>query len=89
MRQTQPLGKSNFQSAGRSTVTADEMFRLWRAAIKDDASFVDAMIDKIYAEMIAFDSERIETVMELTVKRRSAAKRLFKDLLHDVFSGDR
>ena len=52
--------------------------------MKDDAGFVDAIMDKVYAEMIAFDSERAETVMELTVKRKPAAKHLFKDLLEDI-----
>ncbi len=36
------------------------------AAIKDYEGFVDALIDKICGEMMAFDSERVEGVIELT-----------------------
>ena len=84
MIEMQPLGKSIFQNVRRCRLTEHEMFWLWRAAIKDDAGFVDALIDKIYAEMMAFDCERAETVIELTVKRNAAAKHLFQDLLQDI-----
>ena len=84
MTEPEPLGKSISQNVRRCRLTEDEMFCLWRAAIKDDAGLVDAIIDKTYADMMAFDSQRAESVMELTVKRKSAAKHLFKGLLQDI-----
>ena len=84
MRQTQPPGKSILPNVRRSGLTKDETLCLWRAAIKDDADFIDAIIDKIYDEMTVFDCARAETVIELIVKRSSAAKCLFEDLLQDI-----
>ena len=84
MAQMQPLAKSIFQNARRTALTNDEMFRLWRAAIKDDANFIDTVIEKIYKEMMSFDSERAENIIELMVRRNSAAGYLFRDLLEDM-----
>lgn len=66
------------RSARRSGLTDEQVFRLWRAAVKDDGDLVDAVIQKVYDGMIAFDSERAEEVMELTVRRNITARREFR-----------
>jgi len=77
-------GKSIFRNVRRSGLTKDEKFRLWQAAIKDDVGFIDVVIKKVYDDMMAFDGERAERVMELTVKRNSAARHVFQRLLEDI-----
>ena len=51
---------------------------------KDDESLADALIQKIYDAMIAFDPKRAETVMGLIVDRHEAAEPAFQDLLRDI-----
>ena len=34
-------------------LTKDQVFRLWKCAVKDDDKLVDAVIEKLYEEMIA------------------------------------
>jgi hypothetical protein len=58
------LGKSLLPNVRRSGLTKNETFSLWRAAIKDDAGFIDVIIDKTYGEMMVFDGERAKTVIE-------------------------
>ena len=72
------------RSARRSGLTDEQVFRLWRAAVKDDGDLVDAVIQKVYDGMIAFNSERAEEVMELTVRRNITARREFRSLLQDM-----
>jgi hypothetical protein len=65
-------------------LTEDEIFRLWRAALKDDDELVDDAIQKVYDDMISFDRERAETVMSLTIRRNGEAGRAFRSLLADL-----
>ena len=80
----QPLGKSNFQNIRRSGLTKEETFCLWLAATKDDPGFTNAVIEKIYKDMINFDRERAENVIELMVRWNADARYLFQDLLRDM-----
>ncbi len=68
----------------RPTLTKDEMFRLWRAAIKDDGEAADEMIQKVYDAMMAFDRERAQGVMALMVRRNRTAGEAFRALLKDM-----
>jgi hypothetical protein len=65
-------------------LTKDQVYRLWKCAIKDDDRLADALIQKIYDGMIAFDSKRAETVITLMVDRHEAAEPAFLDLLRDI-----
>jgi hypothetical protein len=61
------------------------LFRLWKAAIKDDHDKIaDAMIQKVYDDMMAFDRERAEGVMDLIVRRHSSARTAFMALLKEM-----
>jgi hypothetical protein len=77
-------GKAIQRSLRRPTLTKDEMFRLWRAAIKDDDRLADAMIQTVYDGMMAFDSERAGVIVELTVRRNPTAGSTFGTLLKDI-----
>ena len=89
MTETAPAGKTTLR-ASRTSLTKGQVFRLWRAAIKDDDRFVDAVIQKLHDDIIAFDSERAEIVIDLMVRRHMIAGDEFRTLLsemHEV-SGD-
>ena len=67
-----------------SGLTEDEIFQLWRAALKDADRLIDEVIQRAYDDMISFDRERAETVMSLTIRRHSEAGRAFRSLLGDM-----
>lgn len=68
----------------RSRLTKEQMFRLWRCAIKDDDRLIDELIQQVYENIIAFDSKRAETVMELIVRRSVAANYALRSMLVDM-----
>jgi hypothetical protein len=65
-------------------LTNEQLYRLWKCAIKDDDRLVDALIQKFYDTMIAFDPKRAEIVIRLTVNRHEAAEATFHRLLRDI-----
>jgi hypothetical protein len=68
----------------RLRLTKEQVFRLWKCAIKDDDKLVDAAIEKLYEEMIAFDPPRAESVIQLIIDRDDAAEPVFRGLLRDM-----
>jgi hypothetical protein len=60
------------------------VFRLWRCAIKDDDTLVEDIIRQLYENIIAFDCQRAESVIELLVRRNAAAGYAFRSLLRDM-----
>jgi hypothetical protein len=76
------------QSVRECRLTKNQVFRLWKCAVKDDDKLVDAVIEKLYEEMIAFDLARAETVMQLIIDRDEAAVPTFRNLLQDIATGD-
>jgi hypothetical protein len=68
----------------RFGLTEDEVFRLWRTALKDDEQLVDEAIQKVYDDMVAFDRVRAECVMSLIIRRNRDAGRAFRSLLADM-----
>ena len=61
------------QRVRRNGLTREHVFRLWRCAIIDDNELVDEVIQHTYEDMITFDCQRSECVMELMVRRNVAA----------------
>jgi hypothetical protein len=59
----------------------DAIFRLWKAAIKDDEALMDEAIAETYERMVRVDPARAEEVMSLTIRRHRDAKQAFIDLL--------
>ena len=76
------------QSARECRLTKDQVFRLWKCAVKDDDKLIDAVIEKLYEEMVAFDLARAETVMQLIIDRDEAAASTFRGLLQDIATSD-
>ena len=72
------------QSVRECRLTKNQVFRLWKCAIKDDDKLVDAVIEKLYEEIIAFDLARAEIVMQLIIDRDEAAVPTFRALLQDI-----
>ncbi len=76
-------GRSILQKR-RPPLTRDAVFRLWRAAVKDDDKVADAVIQKVYDDMMAFDPECAESVMDLMVRRNPAGEEAFRALVKDM-----
>jgi hypothetical protein len=57
------------------------IFRLWKAAIKDDEGFVDEAIRATYERMLRLDPKRAEEVMTLIIRRHSGGKQALRDML--------
>jgi hypothetical protein len=66
------------------SLTKEQVFRLWKCAIKDDDSLIDEMIQQMYEHIIAFDCQRAESVIELVVRRNASAICAFRALLRDM-----
>ena len=66
------------------SLTGDMLFRLWKAAIKDDDTLANEVIGGIYDGMMAFDRERAEDVMDLTVRRHPTSRDALRALLKDM-----
>jgi hypothetical protein len=65
-------------------LTTEAVFRLWRAAVKDDDKLVDALIAKIYDAMVSFDCTRADRVIELVINRDPSAQSALAALLADM-----
>jgi hypothetical protein len=72
------------QNLRRSNLTKEQVFRLWRCAIKDDDTLVNQVIQHAYEGMIAFDCRHAECVMALIVRRHTAAGCELRSLLADM-----
>jgi hypothetical protein len=78
------LEAAKMTSRGHFGLTEDEVFHLWRAAIKDVGELLDEVIQNVYDDMISFDPERAECVMSLIIRRNREAGRAFRSLLVDM-----
>jgi hypothetical protein len=67
----------------RFGLTHDAIFRLLKAAIKDDEKLVDDAIAAVYDQMISFDRTRADRVISLIIRRHREARGDFKALLSD------
>jgi len=72
------------QSVRQCRLTKEQVFRLWKCAVKDDDKLIDAAIEQLYEAMIAFDLARAEIVMQLIIERHEAAAPTFRGLLQDI-----
>jgi hypothetical protein len=72
------------QRVRQTSLTKEQVFRLWKCAIKDDDGLIDEMIQQIYEHIIAFDCQRAEYVIELIVRRNASAICAFRALLRDM-----
>jgi hypothetical protein len=63
------------------SLTADAIFRVWKAAIKDDEKLLDELIASVYDHMMSMDQARAERVMSLIIQRHCDANEAFKAML--------
>jgi hypothetical protein len=60
------------QSLQTGQLKREQIYRLWKCAVKDDDRLADALIQKIYDTMIVFDAKRAETVIRLNCRSPSS-----------------
>ena len=72
------------QSVRQGRLTKEQVFRLWRSAVKDEDRLLDATIEQLCEGMIAFDLARAETVIRLIIERDEAAAPTFRSLLQEI-----
>jgi hypothetical protein len=72
------------KSVRQCPLAEEQVFRLWRCAIKDDDNLIDTVIEKVYDKMVAFDPQRADTVMQLIIERDEVAGPSFRSLLQDL-----
>ena len=62
-------------------LTPDAIFRVWKAAIKDDEKLLDELIASVHEQMMSVDQAAAERVMSLIIRRHCNAKAAFKAML--------
>ena len=75
------ISRSGHVIGKRFGLGRDAVFRLWKAAIKDDEALLDEAIAQTYERMVRLDPVRAEEVMSLAIRRHRGAKQAFKDIL--------
>ena len=73
--------------AGREIPTGLSEFhvvRLFKCAVKDDDTLVDAIVERLYSTMKDFDAGRAKQVVELIVDRDTSAASKLRALLDDL-----
>ena len=58
--------------------------RLFKCAVKDDDTLVDAIVEKLYGTMKDFDAGRAKQAVELIVDRDTTAASKLRALLDDL-----
>jgi hypothetical protein len=58
----------------RVGLSSNAIFRLWRAAVKDDERLLDETIAAVYDQMMSLDPARTERVISLIIRRHRDAK---------------
>ena len=65
----------------RVGLSSHAIFRLWKAALKDDETLLDEVISSVHEQMTSLDQARAEQVMSLIIRRHRDAKEAFKAIL--------
>ena len=58
--------------------------RLFKCAVKDDDTLVDAIVEKLYRTMRDFDAGRAKQTVELIVDRDTTGASKFRAMLEDL-----
>ena len=62
-----------------------QVVRLFKCAVKDDDTLVDAIVEKLYGTMKDFDAGRAKQTVELIVDRDTTAASKFRALLEELW----
>jgi hypothetical protein len=65
----------------RAGLSSHAIFRLWKAALKDDETLLDEAIASVHEQMTSLDQARAEHVMSLIIRRQRDSKKAFKSML--------
>jgi hypothetical protein len=66
----------------RVGLSSNAIFRLWRAAVKDDERLLDEAIAAVHDQMMSLDRARAEHVISLIIRRHRDAKCAFRAMLN-------
>ena len=66
----------------RVGLSSNAIFRLWRAAVKDDEGLLDEAIAAVHEQMMSLDRARAEHVISLIIRRHGDAKCAFRAMLN-------
>jgi hypothetical protein len=61
-----------------------QVVRLFKCAVKDDDSFVDALVERLYGAMKDLDADRAKHAVELFVDRDAAAASKLGALIEEL-----
>jgi hypothetical protein len=67
-----------------TSLSEAQVSRLFKCAVKDDDTLVDAIIERLYRTMKDFDASRANDTVELIVDRDATAGQRFRELLDDL-----
>jgi hypothetical protein len=82
-----PTDESFFGSYFRNTgLNERQAFCLFSAAVKDDETLIDEIVESLYAEMKAFDRDRADDTIEIVVDRDPSAAARLRALLKDMLT---
>jgi hypothetical protein len=62
-----------------------QVVRLFKCALKDDDTLMDAIVEKLYRDMKDFDADRARKTIELIVDRDTTAGSRFGALLEELW----
>jgi hypothetical protein len=65
----------------RFGLAQDAIYRLWKAALRDDDGLLDELIKATYDRMIRRDSMRAEQMICLIIRRHRDGRQALKDML--------
>lgn len=68
----------------KTGLTEAQAFLLFKAAVKDNKTLIDDIIQRLYVEMKAFDGERTDDAIELIVDRSEGAASRLQALLDEM-----
>ena len=67
--------------SGRVALSPNAIFRLWKAALKDDERLLDDAIAAVHDQMMLSDRVRAERVISMIIRRHRHAKDAFTAML--------
>jgi hypothetical protein len=73
-RPPESISRSSHIMGKRFGLGRDAIFRLWKAAIKDDERLLDEAIAETYERMVRVDPVRAEEVVSLTIRRPTVSR---------------
>ena len=78
------IANSAVQHPHSIALSEEQIFRLWSAAIKDDDKQLDEVIRRVYRDLFAYDRDRFEEVIYLTITRDASAGSALAEILNEV-----